>query len=907
MDKAKEISNPLSVNPSLFDPKNSENLDKRIEAIKKFIKENPLIASPDPYSALFVCLSNKAINHYKSSKLAEAVQCNDDLIEILNGAIVNIDTILSKISKSHPHIKAFQTQQASCYNNLSYTYHSNSLILRDSEQFTKAKKAAHEAIKFFKNKDNTELAELYTNWGNYSFAELLNLAKNSLSLKEKNQVIGKNLKLINWYEGTKKDLKFKGFNIDPLNHLSELYFNNGMLYEKISDNEKAIESYNESINSNPSNFAAYENSIILSGELFEKLSKENNNIKALEAIDKMLLLTEKLKIKKPDSSLVEDSRLNDLYLNKGILLFEKFKDYEKAKECFEKAYSINPQDLETLNYLQLIYLQLDLYDKSLTLIEELILLEPKSLNHKAVKSNILYDLGRYEESMLCADNVLRYNPNCGTSILAKSKIEYIYRDYQKSLKLLEESQKWGYDLPDSYMLKGLLFDKMGNHEEALLLVQKAIGLDLKDANIYNNQGRILYNLKRFDEAIASYDKAIEIALTRNDKRELFISYNNKAVLLQELNEFEGALDLYKRSLELNSSSFQVLWNIALCNFKLGKYKEASESYDFIKSDAKEDESKEIAVVTELLNSSPIELLATSKIESFRLSLEEQKDTSLGTIATLLEEVAVVKLPKIKTKQKYSIEDKTKICKLIREYLSTNESSKKSIDIEFTSIIQQTDGLEACIKNLFTRRIDTQSIIDFDEILATKINLLEQISKNQKFIHNFCQYQKSEIESAIKIAKTEDSGNSNLVLSKGLEGLHEIKMGSGFKAKWFFKFSTKIIEQFSSVLSHIIDRINDLSIIPEDQRGEVGFKKHEVKINCGTFSMLKLSGLKEDEQIFSTKMLLHHNIFTDTEEFLSVLDSSANHNKISEIISSRSNHFLCEEVGAETFYSIASDW
>jgi hypothetical protein len=45
----------------------------------------------------------------------------------------------------------------------------------------------------------------------------------------------------------------------------------GILYEKISDNEKAIQSYNEGINSNTSNFGAYQNSIILFCKFFDTI------------------------------------------------------------------------------------------------------------------------------------------------------------------------------------------------------------------------------------------------------------------------------------------------------------------------------------------------------------------------------------------------------------------------------------------------------------------------------------------------------------------------------------------------------------------------------------------------------------------------------------------------------------
>ena len=65
---------------------------------------------------------------------------------------------------------------------------------------------------------------------------------------------------------------------------------------------------------------------------------------------------------------------------------------------------------------------------------------------------------------------------------------------------------------------------------------KAIELNPKDADAYNNRGAAKMKLKQYKEAIADYDKAIEL-------KKMLKAYNNRGFAYRELGKKEEALQI----------------------------------------------------------------------------------------------------------------------------------------------------------------------------------------------------------------------------------------------------------------------------------------------------------------------------------------------------------------------------
>ncbi|MFM8298461.1 MAG: tetratricopeptide repeat protein [Microcystis aeruginosa] len=121
--------------------------------------------------------------------------------------------------------------------------------------------------------------------------------------------------------------------------------------------------------------------------------------------------------------------------------------------------------------------------------------------------------------------------------------------------------------------KGLIHQMGKEYEQAIASYDRALEIKPDFHEAWNNRGIALGNLGRWAEAIASYDQALEI------KPDYHQAWNNRGIALGNLGRLEEAIASYDRALEIKPD-FHDAWNnrgIALYN--LGRFEEAIASYD----------------------------------------------------------------------------------------------------------------------------------------------------------------------------------------------------------------------------------------------------------------------------------------------------------------------------------------
>ncbi len=90
----------------------------------------------------------------------------------------------------------------------------------------------------------------------------------------------------------------------------------------------------------------------------------------------------------------------------------------------------------------------------------------------------------------------------------------------------------------NYTERAISLCKKRNFSEAIDYFSKALEIK-SDAKTFYNMGLALFNLGRFEEAIASYDNSIAINPNIKD------AYHNKALALYHLKKYDDAISCYQ--------------------------------------------------------------------------------------------------------------------------------------------------------------------------------------------------------------------------------------------------------------------------------------------------------------------------------------------------------------------------
>ncbi|CAD8214737.1 unnamed protein product [Paramecium octaurelia] len=138
-----------------------------------------------------------------------------------------------------------------------------------------------------------------------------------------------------------------------------------------------------------------------------------------------------------------------------------------------------------------------------------------------------------------------------------------------------EDQKNQLNFEDAQRLlnQGVALSNLKKYQEAIECYDKAISINPKQDLAWNNKGNSLNNLNKYEEAIECYDKAISI----NPKLDL--AWNNKGNSLDDLYKYQEAIECYDKAISINPK-LDLAWNNkgnSLNN--LNKYEEAIECYD----------------------------------------------------------------------------------------------------------------------------------------------------------------------------------------------------------------------------------------------------------------------------------------------------------------------------------------
>ncbi len=245
-----------------------------------------------------------------------------------------------------------------------------------------------------------------------------------------------------------------------------------------------------------------------------------------------------------DRALILDPKHSQVHLSLGIVYHGTGK-VDRAIEEFKSVLEMQPLSDDAPRWLGRCAMERDELESALSHFQQAIKIRPGYWENYTSLGICYYTLGRYEEAAEQFRRLISIQP----------------------------------DNYHGYNNLGAMYYMLGRYQDAIAMHLRAIEIH-PAAKAYSNLGSNYFYLERYDEAVAAYRSAIELdpgddVLYRNLGDALLRSGQPDEASIQ----FEKAISLLKDALHTNPSRAQLSGRLAICQAKLNRREEASNSID----------------------------------------------------------------------------------------------------------------------------------------------------------------------------------------------------------------------------------------------------------------------------------------------------------------------------------------
>ncbi len=121
---------------------------------------------------------------------------------------------------------------------------------------------------------------------------------------------------------------------------------------------------------------------------------------------------------------------------------------------------------------------------------------------------------------------------------------------------------------DAYHLLGVCYFQLGNFENSVESIKRAIEFNPNDLDFYLDLGNAYLALKQLEKAELAYKKVLE------NNQNSAIAYHGLGLLYKENQEYDKALVFFKKAIKLNREFYICFYDIAKTYDKLNKFEQS---------------------------------------------------------------------------------------------------------------------------------------------------------------------------------------------------------------------------------------------------------------------------------------------------------------------------------------------
>ncbi|MHC5937082.1 tetratricopeptide repeat protein [Nostoc sp.] len=192
------------------------------------------------------------------------------------------------------------------------------------------------------------------------------------------------------------------------------------------------------------------------------------------------------------------------------------------------------------------------------------------------RGNQLWRLRRFEEAVKAFDEAIKLKPAfVYLAYYGKSLALREQSKYQEAVDASESAVKLKPDFVAAWSIQSVVYKQLNQLEQALLAINKAIQLQPKNPNLYNEKCDILSGLKRYIEAETAINKAINKAIKLNF-RAVFLM--NRGVLYGDQKKWELAEADFNKAIAINPQDAKTYFNRGVFYYEQKKWELALADY-----------------------------------------------------------------------------------------------------------------------------------------------------------------------------------------------------------------------------------------------------------------------------------------------------------------------------------------
>ncbi len=300
----------------------------------------------------------------------------------------------------------------------------------------------------------------------------------------------------------------------------------------------------------------------------------------------------------------KQNKLDTLFTEADQLVF--YSNFNKAIREYYKILEVDPENIKAIVKLGELLKTTRRYEDAVQLYKEAI---DKGITDARVKTGywkMLFKTGKEYEAFNLLNEAKNSNPRqteayetYGDHYAEKKDFENAIKNYENVLKIKSKSK-------GVYGKLAVLYVEKGEKEKAIEVYNRAISADVeyveiyeeirevlkqkndtttletlygiafavrsKDADHYLRLGNDYYYLKKYDAALASYQKALEI------KPNYAGVYFRRGFAFNDKGDYDAAIASYQKALELKPDDYWAYNNIGWAQYRKGDYDAAIASY-----------------------------------------------------------------------------------------------------------------------------------------------------------------------------------------------------------------------------------------------------------------------------------------------------------------------------------------